>query len=111
MYSFYLSYRSRRNRANPSSGGSSGGDWRTKCRKVLDIIWNNADSRPFREPVDTIEHADYLQIVDTPMDLMTIKEDLHGGNYESPTQFLKDMRLIFTNSRLFNTNQRSRVST
>lgn len=50
-------FRSRRNAmALNSSGGSSGGDWRDKCRQLLDIIWESNDSIPFREPVDTIEH-------------------------------------------------------
>lgn len=43
------------------------------------------------------------------MDLRTVKEDLLGGNYETPIEFAKDMRLIFTNSRNYNTNKRSRV--
>lgn len=85
-------------------------DWRTKCREILDVIWNSPDSQPFREPVDTIEHPDYLQIVDTPMDLRTIKEDLIGGNYENAADFIKDMRIVFRNSRLYNTNRQSRVS-
>lgn len=53
---------------------------------------------------------DYLQVIDTPMDLMTIKEDLVGGNYDSPAAFVKDVRLIFANSRNYNTNKRSPVS-
>lgn len=44
------------------------------------------------------------------MDLRTVKEDLIGGNYQSAAAFIKDMRLIFTNSRNYNTNKRSRVS-
>lgn len=44
------------------------------------------------------------------MDLRTIKEDLLGGNYETVPEFVKDMRLIFSNSRNYNTNKRSRVS-
>lgn len=44
------------------------------------------------------------------MDLRTVKEDLLGGNYESAADFVKDMRLIFSNSRNYNTNKRSRVS-
>lgn len=48
--------RSRRNAALNRSGSSSGGDWRDKCRQVLEIIWNHDDSIPFREPVDTIEN-------------------------------------------------------
>lgn len=54
--------------------------------------------------------TDYLQIVQNPMDLQTVKEELLGGNYESPNEFAKDVRLIFTNSRNYNTNKRSRVS-
>lgn len=53
---------------------------------------------------------DYLQIVDTPMDLQTIREELRGDNYLTPQDFAKDMRLIFQNSRNYNTNKRSRVS-
>lgn len=44
------------------------------------------------------------------MDLRTIKEDLLGGNYDAVSDFVKDMRLIFSNSRNYNTNKRSRVS-
>lgn len=62
-----------------------------------------------REPVDRLEHGDYYQIIDTPMDLGTVKEDLTGGNYETPAEFAKDVRLIFTNSRTYNTNKRSKV--
>jgi bromodomain and WD repeat domain-containing protein 1/3 len=61
-------------------------------------------------PVDQLEHPDYYQVIDTPMDLRTVKEDLLGGNYQSPLEFCKDMRLIFTNSKNYNTNKRSRVS-
>lgn len=54
--------------------------------------------------------SDYLHIIDTPMDLRTVREELIGGNYQSKSDFLKDVRMIFTNSRLYNTNHRSRVS-
>lgn len=58
----------------------------------------------------TFKILDYLQIVDTPMDLRTVKEDLLGCNYQSKSEFLKDVRIIFSNSRQYNTNPRSRVS-
>lgn len=88
----------------------SDGDWRADCRQLLEMMWQRPDSMPFREPVDTIEFPDYLEIVATPMDLRTVKEDLLGGNYSDPLDFAKDVRLIFQNSRNFNTNKRSRVS-
>lgn len=73
-------------------------------------MWARTDSMPFREPVDTIEFPDYLEIIATPMDLRTVKEDLLGGNYDDPLDFAKDVRLIFQNSKNYNTNKRSRVS-
>lgn len=43
------------------------------------------------------------------MDFGTVNEKLTNGVYESPEDFAKDMRLIFQNSRTYNTNKRSRV--
>ncbi|XP_068153954.1 bromodomain and WD repeat-containing protein 3 [Drosophila tropicalis] len=87
----------------------SDGDWRSDCRQLLDLMWLRPDSLPFREPVDTIEFPDYLEIIATPMDLRTVKEDLLGGNYDDPMDFAKDVRLIFQNSKNYNTNKRSRI--
>lgn len=84
-------------------------DWKDQCKQLLELLWGSDDSQPFREPVDTLEHPDYLQIIDTPMDLLTIKEELIRGNYETPMNFARNVRLIFQNSRNFNTNKRSRV--
>ncbi|XP_055677242.1 PH-interacting protein [Lutzomyia longipalpis] len=84
-------------------------DWQAECRELLELLWQCDDSTPFREPVDIIEHPDYNQIVDTPMDLRTIQEDLRGSNYATPMDFAKDVRLIFQNSRNYNTNKRSRI--
>jgi len=34
----------------------STGDWRVRCREILQLIWNHHDSEPFREPVDIVDH-------------------------------------------------------
>nr|CAD7567211.1 unnamed protein product [Timema californicum] len=86
-------------------------DWRRECRDLIDMLWMCEDSTPFREPVEMMAHPDYYQVIDTPMDLRTVKEDLIGGNYNTPLEFCKDVRLIFTNSKNYNTNKRSRVGT
>ncbi|XP_046806773.1 bromodomain and WD repeat-containing protein 3 isoform X1 [Lucilia cuprina] len=91
-----------------SNRNRSESDWRIECRQLLELMWSRPDSLPFREPVDTIEFPDYLEIIATPMDLRTVKEDLLGGNYEDPLDFAKDVRLIFQNSKNYNTNKRSR---
>jgi len=48
-------------------------------------------------------------MIDTPMDLGTVREELMADNYDSPENFINDVRLIFENSRMYNTNKRSRV--
>ncbi|XP_036673426.3 bromodomain and WD repeat-containing protein 3 [Drosophila suzukii] len=101
--------RQRVSSARRSTRIHSEGDWRADCRQLLDLMWARTDSEPFREPVDTIDFPDYLEIIATPMDLRTVKEDLLGGNYDDPLDFAKDVRLIFQNSKNYNTNKRSRI--
>ena len=43
------------------------------------------------------------------MDLSTVRESLHIGDYNSPVDFQKDVKLIFKNSKDFNTNPKSKV--
>ena len=43
------------------------------------------------------------------MDLSTVRESLHIGDYNSPVDFQKDVKLIFKNSQDFNTNPKSKV--
>lgn len=33
-----------------------GGDWRMRCRELLQVIWDHSDAAPFRLPVDTLNH-------------------------------------------------------
>lgn len=43
------------------------------------------------------------------MDLSTIDNNLVNGLYQNPTEFAKDMRMIFSNSKSYNTNKRSQI--
>ncbi|XP_077290896.1 bromodomain and WD repeat-containing protein isoform X2 [Arctopsyche grandis] len=88
-------------------GGVNG--WFSRCRSVLKGIIAASDSYPFREPVSVNLLPEYQQIVKHPMDLSTVKKRLEGGVYRSPMEFAKDMRLIFSNSKLYNTNKKSQI--
>lgn len=44
------------------------------------------------------------------MDLLNIRENLERNAYTDPNKMAADMKLMFTNSKSFNTNKRSRVS-
>lgn len=83
--------------------------WKHYCRELLDDIFRKEDSVPFRSAVDPIIYPDYIHVIDTPMDLSTVKEQLLADNYESLNDFAKDMRLIFSNSRQFNTKKKSLI--
>lgn len=52
---------------------------------------------------------DYRDIIDTPMDFGTVRETLEAGNYDSPVEFCKDIRLIFSNAKAYTPNKRSKV--
>uniref|UniRef100_A0A672MNU2 Bromodomain and WD repeat domain containing 3 n=1 Tax=Sinocyclocheilus grahami TaxID=75366 RepID=A0A672MNU2_SINGR len=85
--------------------------WHGQCKELLRRMMASSDSEAFRQPVDLFTYPDYRDIIDTPMDLGTVSETLMGGNYENPMEFAKDVRLIFSNSKAYTPNKKSRVRT
>ncbi|GFU01912.1 PH-interacting protein [Trichonephila clavipes] len=83
--------------------------WRQQCASLLTTFFQCDDSTPFRHPVNLNDYPDYRNIIDIPMDLSTVQERLNSNHYSSPSDFCKDMRLIFQNSRNYNTNKKSRI--
>ncbi|KAF4794736.1 Bromodomain and WD repeat-containing protein 1 [Turdus rufiventris] len=83
--------------------------WKKQCQELLNLIFQCEDSEPFRQPVDLLEYPDYRDIIDTPMDFATVRETLEAGNYESPMELCKDVRLIFSNSKAYTPSKRSRT--
>ena len=83
--------------------------WKQQCKELLEMIYNTEDAQPFRAPANVQELPGYERVVDHPMDLQTIREQLQVGNYSSPADFAKDMRLIIENSKNYNTNKKSRI--
>lgn len=84
-------------------------EWAADCQQLLSELIKNVDSAPFRAPVDLNEYEDYLEKVSTPMDLGTIRKRLLSDNYHEPKEFNKDLKLIFQNSKLYNTDKKSAV--
>ena len=83
--------------------------WKEECQNLLDILNRLEDSVPFRQPVNFELVPDYLRVVDYPMDLQTVGEQLQDGHYATPSDFAKDVHLIFENSKKFNPNRKSRI--
>mmetsp|Transcript_57921 Transcript_57921/g.141521 ORF Transcript_57921/g.141521 Transcript_57921/m.141521 type:complete len:591 (+) Transcript_57921:60-1832(+) len=58
---------------------------------------------PFREPVDTDEVKDYLEVIKEPIDLSTIDKRIRKGDYyKSKTMLYTDLTLMVNNCKLYN---------
>ncbi|MBZ3874117.1 Bromodomain and WD repeat-containing protein 3 [Sciurus carolinensis] len=106
--------------------------WKKQCKELLSLIYEREDSEPFRQPTDPLSFPGHqeqegessesvvperqdpslsedYQDVETPMDFSTVKETLEAGNYGSPLEFYKDVRQIFSNSKAYTSNKKSRI--
>ncbi|RUS86356.1 hypothetical protein EGW08_005874, partial [Elysia chlorotica] len=107
--------------SKPSASGSDRVDsnhkaWIEESESLLAMLFECEDSEPFRLPVDPTIYTvcyfscnDYEDIVSNPMDLTTVHTKLATGHFSSPLEMCRDIRLIFQNSKLYNTNKRSRI--
>lgn len=77
--------------------------------ELVNLIFQCEDSEPFRQPVDLDQYPDYRHIIDTPMDFGTVKETLEAGNYDTPMELCKDIRLIFSNAKSYTPNKKSKI--
>ena len=85
--------------------------WIRKCKRLLNDLFKNQDSTPFRSAVDLSKYKDYLSVVKEPMDLAVIKEQLLTGYYDNPFEVNKDLNSIIQNSKLYNTDKQSMIYT
>ncbi|XP_050296565.1 bromodomain and WD repeat-containing protein 3 [Anthonomus grandis grandis] len=93
----------------PVRSWKSPDDWKIEASGLLELIWQTEDSVPFRDPVNKFKYPTYYQVIKHPMDLSVVKDKLQKSMYTEPKEFCSDMRLMFQNSRTFNTNKRSRI--
>ena len=83
--------------------------WKHDCNEMLNKMFADKDSLPFRAAVDEEEYPDYHRLITTPMDLTQIRESLRVGEYDTPMDLQKDMMLMFSNSFSYNTDRKSTV--
>jgi hypothetical protein len=58
----------------------------------------------FFKPVDPDADGapDYFDYILKPMSIFTVQEKLDRGEYSNPAEFLSDMRLIWSNAKIYN---------
>lgn len=60
------------------------------------------ESELFRSPVDANVVKDYYQIIKHPMDLSRMKKKIDDLEYDSMRDFIKDLELMVSNSKVYN---------
>jgi len=73
-----------------------------KLAALVEKLIGSAESGPFRQPVDTMQYPDYLQVIKKPMDLGTIKKKLSSWQYCTATDAFDDVSLVWTNCMTYN---------
>ncbi|KAG7166143.1 transcription initiation factor TFIID subunit 1-like, partial [Homarus americanus] len=74
----------------------------TIFEEILNDMREMSDAQPFLFPVNVKQVPDYYNIVNHPMDLSTIRDNLRQKKYQSREEFLSDISQIVENSRLYN---------
>ncbi|KAJ1525331.1 hypothetical protein ONE63_010152 [Megalurothrips usitatus] len=74
----------------------------TILEEILNEMRDLPDVQPFIFPVNTKTVPDYLSIVNRPMDLQTIRDNLRAKKFQSREEFLADVNQIVENSSLYN---------
>ena len=73
---------------------------------IIDKLWGHPLSEPFTYELNEETLGDlyqqYMDIIETPIDLDTIKNKILRNGYENFTSFNKDINLMFSNCRMFN---------
>jgi superfamily II DNA or RNA helicase len=73
-----------------------------RCHMVLDRLAADSFADIFLEPVNPDEFPDYEDLIDTAMDLGTVRTKLAAKKYQAPEQFARDMRKIWNNCKIYN---------
>ncbi|XP_074620092.1 transcription initiation factor TFIID subunit 1-like isoform X2 [Acropora palmata] len=60
------------------------------------------ESWPFHKPVSSKQVPDYYDVVKTPIDLLTIRQQVQGHAYQNREEFLEHVRMMHGNSVVYN---------
>ncbi|CAJ1053873.1 bromodomain-containing protein 4-like isoform X4 [Xyrichtys novacula] len=73
-------------------------------KEVLKTLWKHNFAWPFQTPVDAIKLnlPDYYKIINSPMDMGTIKKRLENNYYWNAQECIQDFNTMFTNCYIYN---------
>ncbi|XP_065085735.1 transcription initiation factor TFIID subunit 1-like isoform X2 [Ochlerotatus camptorhynchus] len=70
--------------------------------QILNELRDMPDVAPFMFPVNAKQVVDYHKIIQRPMDLQTIRENIRQKKYQTREEFIADINQIVENSSLYN---------
>ncbi|XP_067660919.1 uncharacterized protein [Haliotis asinina] len=73
-----------------------------ECFKIFNTVYNHKKSDPFCKEIKSDDVPGYYKVVKRAMWLDLIAHKLRSGRYERLEDYVADMRLVFSNSHLFN---------
>lgn len=73
-----------------------------RCEVVLHVLASDDFADPFNAPVELSDFPDYMQYIQTPMDLSTVRSRLEKGKYKDVDMFKRDVRLVWSNCKRYN---------
>jgi hypothetical protein len=65
-----------------------------RCNMVLERLKTDTFAEIFLEAVDLDDFPDYMEYVDSPMDLAQVRKKLNTKKYQGPENFARDMRKV-----------------
>ncbi len=69
---------------------------------ILNELRDLPDSQPFLLPVNAKKVTDYYSVIKNPIDLQTVRKKIHDKLYTNQQSFLDDMKLLLSNSEIYN---------
>jgi len=80
---------------------------RKACQEMLRLVQEQPNANLFLEPVDwkQLGIPEYTIVIKEPMDLGTIGKFLKQQIYCNKEEFIKDMRLVFSNAQQYNADE------
>ncbi|CAK9176118.1 unnamed protein product [Ilex paraguariensis] len=87
-----------------STSSTSNANLMKQCENLLKKLMKHQYGWVFNAPVDVVKFnaSDYFTVIKHPMDLGTIKGKIASSEYNSPLDFLADVRLTFSNAMTYN---------
>lgn len=83
--------------------------WIQECKALIDSIYDHPDGEVFIDPVNIDELPNYYEVIENPISFSEIREKLERNQYAELEAFDADCKLLFQNSKTYNTQKRSKI--